>query len=51
MHGNGGNGEDGGGGDDLDIIVILIKHGHRICFYIAVTCGNNNIEDAKAVCC
>ena len=42
---------DGTDEDNPDVLIMLIKHGHRTCFHIAVTCGNNDIEDAKAVCC
>ena len=42
---------DGTDEDNPDVLIVLIKHGHRTCFHIAVTCGNNDIENAKAVCC
>lgn len=42
---------DGADGEDPDDVIVLIKYGHRTCFHIAATCGNNDIEDAKAVCC
>lgn len=48
MHWDGG---DGGDGDRSDVLIILIKHRHHTCFHTAVTCGNNDIENAKAVCC
>jgi hypothetical protein len=49
--GDGGDDGDGGGRDDSDVLIILIRHGHHTCFHIAVTCGNNDIETVKAVCC
>jgi hypothetical protein len=48
MHWDGG---DGGDADNPDVLIILITHGRQTCFYIAVPRGNNDIEDAKAVCC
>lgn len=48
MHWDGG---DGGDGDNPDVLIILINHGCQTCFRIAVPRGNNDIENAKAVCC
>lgn len=37
-------------GNNPDVLVILIKHGHNICFHIVVPWGNDDIENAKALC-
>jgi hypothetical protein len=42
---------DGADADNLDMLIVLINHEHNTCFHIALTCGNNDIKDAKAICC
>jgi hypothetical protein len=37
--------------DNPDVLIVLIKHGHRTCFHIAVLYGNDDIDNTKAVCC
>lgn len=41
---------DGADGDNPDVLILLIENGHHTCFHIAVPWGNNDIENAKAVC-
>ncbi|KAH8710283.1 hypothetical protein GQ44DRAFT_434805 [Phaeosphaeriaceae sp. PMI808] len=36
--------------NDPEVLVIVVKNDHKICFHIAVTCSNTDIENAKAVC-